>query len=195
MTQQTRPNVEDRKLISTAMAAPMLDAETETALARRWRDEDDTEALHQLTNAYMRLAISVAAKYPPLWRTDERPYPRGCDWADESRRAFRSRSWRAIFDLRGVVDQSVDPKISLCGIGRWFATGSTSSQKSLFFNLRRLRAEKERELDEQDRQFGLMSQESREAVASALRVPLRDVEMMEARLGGSDYSLNTTARG
>jgi RNA polymerase sigma-32 factor len=70
-------------------------------------------------------------------------------------------------------------------------TGSTSSQKSLFFNLRRVRAEKEREAGEYGRQFGVMSSDTRGAVATALRVPLHDVEMMESRLAGTDFSLNT----
>ena len=45
-----------------AMAAELLDAETEVALARAWRDEGDEQALHRLVNAYLRLAISMAAE-------------------------------------------------------------------------------------------------------------------------------------
>ena len=45
-----------------AMSAELLDAETEAALARAWRDEGDEQALHRLVTAYMRLAISMAAK-------------------------------------------------------------------------------------------------------------------------------------
>ncbi|MEL7139461.1 MAG: RNA polymerase factor sigma-32, partial [Pseudomonadota bacterium] len=46
-----------------AMSAELLDAETELDLARRWRDEKDEAALHRLVTAYLRLAISMAAKY------------------------------------------------------------------------------------------------------------------------------------
>jgi len=46
-----------------AMAAELLDAETEASLARRWRDDGDEQALHRLVTAYMRLAISMAGKY------------------------------------------------------------------------------------------------------------------------------------
>ncbi|MEM9371887.1 MAG: sigma factor, partial [Pseudomonadota bacterium] len=46
-----------------AMNAELLDAETEIDLARRWRDHGDEVALHRLTTAYLRLAISMAAKY------------------------------------------------------------------------------------------------------------------------------------
>ena len=46
-----------------AMKAELLDAETELQLAYAWRDQRDEAALHRLINAYMRLAISMAAKY------------------------------------------------------------------------------------------------------------------------------------
>ncbi|MBU3921430.1 MAG: sigma-70 family RNA polymerase sigma factor, partial [Alphaproteobacteria bacterium] len=63
-------------------------------------------------------------------------------------------------------------------------TGTTSAQKSLFFNLRRLRA---RIADTGD---GVMSVENREWIATHLGVPVRDVETMASRLSGSDRSLN-----
>ena len=47
----------------TAMKAEMLDAETELKLAYAWRDDRCEESLHRLINAYMRLAISQAAKF------------------------------------------------------------------------------------------------------------------------------------
>ena len=67
-------------------------------------------------------------------------------------------------------------------------TGSTSSQKSLFFNLRRVQARLEREAAE----LGAPLDQStlRQRVAEELGVPVADVEMMEGRLSGSDYSLN-----
>jgi hypothetical protein len=72
------------------MSAELLDAETEIALARAWRDEGDEQALHRLVTAYMRLAISMAAKY--------RRY--GAPMNDLI---------RAVLDLCGLVDQGVDP--------------------------------------------------------------------------------------
>jgi RNA polymerase sigma-32 factor len=72
-------------------------------------------------------------------------------------------------------------------------TGSTSSQKSLFFNMRRVRAKLEREA------YGVgiavTSQELRVQIAEELGCPLRDVEMMEVRLAGSDFSLNAPQLG
>jgi RNA polymerase sigma-32 factor len=69
-------------------------------------------------------------------------------------------------------------------------TGSTSSQKSLFFNMRRVQARLEREAAAEGRE--LDRHEMRELIAIEVGVPLHDVEMMEGRLSGSDFSLNAT---
>ncbi|MFP4275550.1 MAG: RNA polymerase factor sigma-32, partial [Paracoccaceae bacterium] len=53
----------DTTLSRQAMKAELLDAETELALAYAWRDQRDEAALHRLITAYMRLAISMAAKF------------------------------------------------------------------------------------------------------------------------------------
>mgnify|MGYP001820746327 FL=1 len=69
-------------------------------------------------------------------------------------------------------------------------TGSTSSQKSLFFNMRRVQARLEREAAA--RGEVLDRHEMRKMIATEVGVPLHDVEMMEGRLSGSDFSLNAT---
>ncbi|MEM8957065.1 MAG: sigma-70 family RNA polymerase sigma factor, partial [Pseudomonadota bacterium] len=69
-------------------------------------------------------------------------------------------------------------------------TGSTSSQKSLFFNMRRVQARLEREASAQGQK--LDNHQMRQMIATEVGVPLHDVEMMEGRLAGSDYSLNAT---
>ncbi len=190
MAESTKPSVEDRKVITTAMSTAMLDAETELNLARRWRDEDDVEALHQLTNAYMRLAISVASKYKRYGAPMGDLIQEGAIGLMKAAERFDPDrgvrfSTYAVWWIKASIQDYVMRNWSLV------RTGSTSSQKSLFFNLRRVRAEKERESNEYGRQFGVMSNDTREAVATALRVPLHDVEMMERRLSGSDFSLNT----
>ena len=69
-------------------------------------------------------------------------------------------------------------------------TGSTSSQKSLFFNMRRVQAQLEREFSA--RGEALDAYQLQELIAREVGVPLRDVEMMAGRLAGSDFSLNAT---
>ena len=67
-------------------------------------------------------------------------------------------------------------------------TGSTSSQKSLFFNMRRVQAQLERSAAARGEK--LDRHQLHEKISSEIGVPLRDVEMMEGRLSGSDFSLN-----
>jgi len=67
-------------------------------------------------------------------------------------------------------------------------TGSTSSQKSLFFNLKRVQATLEREAAQ--RGETLDGHEISAKLAEEIGVPLRDVEMMRGRLAGADFSLN-----
>ncbi|MEL7092847.1 MAG: RNA polymerase factor sigma-32, partial [Pseudomonadota bacterium] len=69
-------------------------------------------------------------------------------------------------------------------------TGSTSSQKSLFFNMRRVQARLERESAAAGET--LDKHQLRQMISTEIGVPLHDVEMMEGRLSGSDYSLNAT---
>ena len=51
-----------RGFIKTTMKAPLLTREHELDLARRWRDDEDEAALHELVQAYMRLVVSLAVK-------------------------------------------------------------------------------------------------------------------------------------
>ena len=53
----------EHRITRQAMKSEMLDAETELALARAWRDHRDEAALHRLVQAYMRLAVSMAARF------------------------------------------------------------------------------------------------------------------------------------
>jgi RNA polymerase sigma-32 factor len=63
-------------------------------------------------------------------------------------------------------------------------TGTTAAQKSLFFNLRRLRARIE------DASGMRLGDEGRKSIAEQLGVNVGEVESMEIRLGAYDQSLN-----
>ena len=69
-------------------------------------------------------------------------------------------------------------------------TGSTSAQKSLFFNMKRVQAKLEREAAAEG--LVLDQHQLREKVAQEIGVRVAEVEMMEGRLAGSDASLNAT---
>ena len=56
------PDKNDRRYISAAMDAPMLEREYEVELARRWRDEEDADALHEIITAHIRLVVRIASQ-------------------------------------------------------------------------------------------------------------------------------------
>lgn len=171
------------------MKAELLDAETELALAYAWRDHRDEQALHRLITAYMRLAISMASKFKrygapmnDLIQEASVGLMKAADKFDPDR-GVRFSTY-AVWWIKASIQDHVMRNWSMV------RTGSTSSQKSLFFNLRRVQARLEREAAAEGRT--LDRHEMRELIAKEVGVPLHDVEMMEGRLSGSDFSLNAT---
>lgn len=176
-----------------AMSAELLDAETELELARAWRDHGDEAALHRLVTAYMRLAISMAAKYRRYGASmNDLIQEAGVGLMKAASKFDPDRGVRfstyAVWWIKASIQDYVMRNWSLV------RTGSTSSQKSLFFNMRRVRAKLEREKGIETGGGGMTSEIRRE-IAEELGCPLRDVEMMEARLAGSDFSLNALQAG
>jgi RNA polymerase sigma-32 factor len=175
-----------------AMKAELLDAETELRLAYAWRDQRDEAALHRLITAYMRLAISMASKFrrygAPM---NDLIQEAGLGLMKAAEKFDPDRGVRfstyAVWWIKASIQDYVMRNWSMV------RTGSTSSQKSLFFNLRRVQAKLEREA--QQRGEPLDPHQLSELVAREIGVPLHDVQMMEGRLSGSDYSLNTRQSG
>lgn len=170
-----------------AMGAELLDAETERALALAWRDRRDEAALHRLVMAYMRLAISMASKFRrygapmnDLIQEAGLGLMKAADRFDPDR-GVRFSTY-AVWWVKASIQDYVMRNWSMV------RTGSTSSQKALFFNLRRVQARLEREAEAAGEM--LAPHEIRARVALDVGVPLADVEMMEGRLSGMDFSLN-----
>ncbi|MDN5786932.1 RNA polymerase factor sigma-32 [Pseudorhodobacter sp.] len=179
----------DQTMSRRAMKAELLDAETELQLAYAWRDHRDEKALHRLITAYMRLAISMASKFRrygapmnDLIQEASLGLMKAADRFDPDR-GLRFSTY-AVWWIRASMQEYVMRNWSMV------RTGTTSAQKSLFFNLRRVRAQLEREANQ--RGETLDGQQLRALIATTLGVSLGDVEMMEGRLAGSDHSLNVT---
>ncbi len=180
-------STDDMALSRRAMKAELLDAETELELAYAWRDRRDEAALHRLITAYMRLAISMASKFRrygapmnDLIQEAGLGLMKAADKFDPDR-GVRFSTY-AVWWIKASIQDYVMRNWSMV------RTGSTSSQKSLFFNMRRVQAKLEREAMAQGEE--LDRHQLRQMIASEIGVPLRDVEMMEGRLSGSDFSLN-----
>lgn len=180
-------NANDFSMSRQAMKAELLDAETELKLAYAWRDERDEQALHRLITAYMRLAISMAAKFKrygapmnDLIQEAGLGLMKAADKFDPDR-GVRFSTY-AVWWIKASIQDYVMRNWSMV------RTGSTSSQKSLFFNMRRVQARLEREAATEGQD--LDRHQLHQLIAAEIGVPLRDVEMMEGRLAGSDFSLN-----
>lgn len=177
----------NRRFTKHAMNVPLLDPEREFELARRWKDERDERALHELTSAYMRLVISLATKF----RNYGLPY---ADLVQEGNvglmqaaaRFEPERGVRFSTYARWWIRASIQDYV----LRNWsiVRTGTTAAHKSLFFNLRRLRAM----IDNGAREN--LSEDERIFIAEKLSVGVKDVEAMQARLYAGDRSLNAPLR-
>lgn len=173
------------RYIRASMREPMLEREVEFDLARRWRGDEDEAALHELVRSYTRLVVSTAARF--------RNYglPMG-DLVQEGNVGLMQAA--AKFDPEREVRFStyatwwIRSAIQDYILRNWsiVRTGTTAAQKTLFFNLRRLRARIA------DASTGRLSDEGRGEIAKELRVKRHEVESMENRLNASDQSLNAT---
>ena len=182
-------NNTNMSLTRKAVKAELLDAETELQLAYAWRDSRDEAALHRLITAYMRLAISMAAKFKrygapmsDLVQEAGLGLMKAADKFDPDR-GVRFSTY-AVWWIKASVQDYVMRNWSMV------RTGSTSSQKSLFFNMHRVQAQLEREAQQTGE--NLDKHQLNQLIATEVGVPLNDVEMMDGRLSGSDFSLNAT---
>ncbi len=185
----TMQSAREFSLTRTAMKAELLDAETELELAYAWRDNRDEAALHRLITAYMRLAISMAGKFKrygapmnDLIQEAGLGLMKAADKFDPDR-GVRFSTY-AIWWIKASIQDHVMRNWSMV------RTGSTSSQKSLFFNMRRVQAQLERTASSNGET--LDQHQLRQMISTEIGVPLHDVEMMDGRLSGSDFSLNAT---
>lgn len=173
----------DRRLIRIAMKAPMLTRDEELELARRWRDDKDKRALDRLTGSYLRLVIAAASRYRHYGLAAADLIQEGTVGLMEAAARFEPDrdvrfSTYASWWIRASIQDFVLRNWSIV------RTGTTAAHKSLFFNLKRLRARIGEGGDTP------LTQEGREKIAAEMNVKVRDVEAMEGRLSGVDRSLN-----
>ncbi len=173
----------NRRFIRAAMKIPLLEKQEEHDLARRWREEGDEAALHKLVTPYMRLVISTATRFRSYGLPTGDLVQEGNIGLMQAAAKFEPErevrfSTYATWWIRSSMQEYVLRNWSIV------RTGTTAAQKSLFFNLRRLKAR----IATGD---GHLNEEGRAEIARCLKVPMRDVRMMEGRMSGNDRSLNT----
>jgi len=172
-----------RKFVRAAMNAPFLERQEEHLLAVRWKEQRDETALHQLTAAHMRLVIALAARFRHYGLPMADLVQEGHVGLLEAAARFEPErdvrfSTYATWWIRASVQDYI--------LRNWSIVrgGTSSAQKALFFNLRRLRARLTRNGDEH------IPSEVHGKIAEAIGVSQADVAMMDARLSAPDASLN-----
>ena len=162
---------------------PMLQANEEYMLARRWVEHEDTDAAHQLVTSHLRLVAKIAMGYRGYGLPVAELISEGNIGMMQAvkrfdpERGFRLATY-AMWWIRASIQEYILHSWSLVKMG------TTAAQKKLFFNLRKLKGQM-KAIDEGD-----LSPENVNEIASRLDVPEHEVMSMNSRLSGPDHSLN-----
>ena len=164
---------------------PLLEPEEEYMLAKRWAEDQDTEAAHRMVTSHLRLAAKIAMGY----RGYGLPQSEVISEANvglmqavkrfDPEKGFRLSTY-AMWWIRASIQEYILRSWSLVKLG------TTSAQKKLFFNLRKAKA-RIGALEEGD-----MRPDSVKQIAHDLGVTEAEVISMNQRMSGSDASLNAT---
>jgi len=162
---------------------PLLEPEQEYMLAKRWVEEQDTEAAHQMVTSHLRLAAKIAMGY----RGYGLPQAEVISEANvglmqavkrfDPEKGFRLATY-AMWWIRASIQEYILRSWSLVKMG------TTSAQKKLFFNLRKAK-NKIGALEEGD-----LRPENVKRIATDLGVTEAEVISMNRRMSGGDASLN-----
>src|SRR5690606_21792899 len=167
---------------------PLLEPEEEYMLAKRWVEDQDTDAAHKMVTSHLRLAAKIAMGYrgygPPqaeviseanvgLMQAVKRFDPE---------KGFRLATY-AMWWIRASIQEYILRSWSLVKLG------TTTAQKKLFFNLRKAK-NRIGALEEGD-----LRPENVARIAHDLNVTEAEVISMNRRLAGSDSSLNAMVGG
>lgn len=189
MTTNTLPVVSDTSLsryLDEVKKFPMLTAEEEFMYAKALQDHGDTEAAHKMITSHMRLVVKIAMGY--------RGY--GLPIADmiaegniglmqavkkfDPDKGFRLATY-AMWWIKASIQEYVLRSWSLVKIG------TTSAQKKLFFNLRKMKQQIAGVTNND------LTPDQIQEIAQTLDVSEHEVVEMEQRMSGFDQSLNAYA--
>ena len=162
---------------------PLLEPEQEYMLAKRWVEDQDTQAAHQLVTSHLRLATKIAMGY----RGYGLPQAEVISEANvglmqavkrfDPEKGFRLATY-AMWWIRAAIQEYILRSWSLVKLG------TTSAQKKLFFNLRKAKS-RIGALEDGD-----LRPEHVQKIANDLGVTEDEVISMNRRMAGSDASLN-----
>jgi RNA polymerase sigma-32 factor len=165
---------------------PMLEPGQEYMLAKRWREDGDTDAAQELITSHLRLVARIAMGYRGYGLPIGEVISEGnvglmqAVKRFEPERGFRLATY-AMWWIRASIQEYILRSWSLVKMG------TTAAQKKLFFNLRRAKSQLQALED------GDLRPEHVKTIAKKFGVSEEDVVSMNRRLGG-DASLNAPVR-
>ena len=170
-------------LIELSKKAAILEKEEEFYLINDWRDNKTPKSLQKILNSYLRLAVSYARKYSSYGLPIDDLIHEGVLGIMHALEKFdTSKDFRLSTYASWWIRASIQDYI----LKNWSVvrTGSTASQKALFFNLKKIK----QQINDVSREF--MGQEELNKVSNMLNVKSIEVQNMESRLTGGDLHLN-----
>ena len=167
----------NKSFLSKSMNSPLLSKDQEQSLTKLWKDNKDPKALEKIILSYSKLVIRIASQFKhyglpfnDLLQEGHIGLLLALDKFDPSRElrfSTYSRWW-----VKATIQEYVLKNWSIV------KTGSSSAQKSLFFNLRRLKVN------------GIITHKEREKMANLLGVKEKFISDRENHILMKDASLN-----
>jgi len=164
--------------VSAVNQIPMLSAERETALAHRYREQEDLDAARELVLSHLRLVVSVARQYLGY----------GLPHADliQEGNIGLMKAVKRFDPDRGVRLVSfaihwVKAEIHEYVVRNWrmVKIATTKAQRKLFFNLRSMKKSSD-----------TLTSDEIQHISEELNVRRQDVMEMEQRLSGREMTLD-----
>ena len=176
-------NTSNNNLIALSKKAKILEKHEEFRLIEDWRSNKNEKSLQKILNSYLRLAVSYARKYSSYGLPVDDLIHEGVLGIMHALEKFDiSKDFRLSTYASWWIRASIQDYI----LKNWSVvrTGSTASQKALFFNLKKIK----QQINDVSSEF--MGQKEIDQVTDMLKVKSIDVQNMESRLSGGDLFLN-----
>ena len=162
---------------------PMLDAEEEYMLAKNWKTTGNIKAAEKLVTSHLRLVAKIAMGYKGYGLPVNEMISEGniglmqAVKKFEPEKGFRLATY-AMWWIKAAIQEYILRSWSLVKIG------TTTAQKKLFFNLKKLKNQIA------PRTEGDLRNEHVSEIAKKLNVKEEEVVSMNRRLSGKEHSLN-----
>ncbi len=162
---------------------PMLDAEEEYMLAKNWRQNGNLQSAHKLVTSHLRLVAKIAMGYRGYGLPVNELISEGNIGLMQAVKKFDpDKGFRlatyAMWWIKASIQEYVLRSWSLVKMG------TTTAQKKLFFNLKKLKNQIAPE------QEGDLKDEQVDEISKRLNVDSKEVVNMNRRMMGQEKSLN-----